>query len=215
MKKSLNMMTAAASVAVGAMILGATSGLANSITLNYSSSANAYINFNGGNITFTPAINSFSITGSSGNGSAVGVTGEMTGLFSIANVNGNSANVNGTGTLTLNDGATPLTATLTWVDIVVQGTGGTLNDIGVANLSNIVYAGNNVDLKALATSSTGFDVLSFQFIPAVPLSDLATGNYQTSFSGSLTSNAPDGGLTISLLGGAFLAVAGLRRKLGR
>ena len=186
---------------------------AKAVVFDYSSTVNSFIVFPG-DTTFnmSPSTNNFMVT----SGTAAGLLGDSNGTFTIGTItiNGNteSAPVTGTGSFVIHDGSFNLTATLTWVDITQVGTGGNLNISGQANLSNITYGGTNADLVALRNAGSGGDVLSFQFIPAVPLTQLRNGPgpNQTSFSGTVAS-IPDGGSAVALLGIALAGIEGVRR----
>ena len=162
---------------------------AQTAAVNYASTANCYIFFDGaGRFTFTPGVNNLVIT----SGTASGLVGQLAGTYTIGTIttsgNVNSAPVTGSGTLTIFDGANTFTATATWVDVQQVGTGGSLNMNGAVNLTGVSYAGTNADLRALANAGSGFNVLSFHLKPGKSLSGLATGpgSFQTSFSGSFS-----------------------------
>jgi len=187
---------------------------ATAVTIDYASADMSFIKFDGaGNFSFTPAANSFNVT----SGSAVGLQGDMSGSYAIGAITTiggvSTASVTGSGTLKIHDGAFDLTGTLTWVDIEQFGTGGTLNTVGDLNLTGITYSGANADLVALKNAGSAGDVLTFQFIPAQTLTFLKANAAQTSFSGTIHTNVPDGGLTLSLLGFALVGIEGVRRKL--
>jgi hypothetical protein len=100
------------------------------------------------------------------------------------------------------------------MDISQTGTAGGLNTVGAVNLTGVTYGGSNADLVALKNNTTAYNVLTFQFVPAMSLATLATSQASTSFSGTITTNVPDGGTTIAMLGMALAGVAFFRRKLG-
>ena len=186
---------------------------AKAVSFDYASTVNSFIVFPGDTtFHFSPSTNNFMVT----SGTAAGFLGDTTGTFTIGTItiNGNveSAAVTGTGSFVIHDGSFNLMATLSWVDITQVGTGGNLNISGQANLSNITYGGTNADLVALRNAGSGGDVLSFQFIPAVPLTTLrdGPGPNQTSFSGTVAT-LPDGGTTVALLGVALAGLEGVRR----
>ena len=103
--------------------------------------------------------------------------------------------------------------------IYTLGTSGALNSGGALNLTGITYVPGvltSLDLAALAADPTGSTSLQFGFNPARTLTSLKTSGGFTTFSGDLTNqrrSVPDGGTTAMLLGGAFLAIGVLRRKL--
>jgi hypothetical protein len=96
-----------------------------------------------------------------------------------------------------------------------MGTGSTLNVSGELNLTSVTYGGVQVDLKTLAAAGDLSDTVDFTFNPAETLTQLATTSspLETSFSGTITNVVPDGAMTVGLLGGAFLAIAAIRRKM--
>jgi hypothetical protein len=156
---------------------------------DYSSSVGSGIYFDGlGNFTLNPTVNNFKIT----SGSAAGLFGEMTGTFAIGTITtadgASTAPVSGTGTLVIHDGVNDFTATLVWLDITQIGVGDFLNTSGTVNLTSIVYGGSNPDLVALKAAGSAINDFSFQFVPSVALSDLKTGAYATSFSGTMSAN---------------------------
>ncbi len=182
--------------------------------MDYSSETNASINFDGqSHFSFAPTANNLTITL---DGAATGLSGEVTGLFTIGAITaypiGATAPVTGSGTFVVHDGLSyDLTGDLVWIDITQIGTGDSLNISGLLNMTNITYGGSNPTLRTLAAAHSATNVLSFQFTPAVSLSSLKTARHTTSFSGSIS--VPDGGTTIMLLGAALAAVALLRRRL--
>lgn len=204
----------------GAALLSAGTLQANSI--NYSSTPGSAINFDGaGNFSFAPGLDSFVID----SGTAAGLLGDISGSFSlgtITTVGGvSSASVTGTGTFAIHDGLDDLTGTLAWVTIVQVGSGGVLNDSGTVNLTGVTYGGSNPDLLALAATGNATDVLTFQFTPAVSLTDLANSANSASFSGSISpaddltgsDPVPDRNSTLTLLALAMSGLAVIRRKL--
>jgi hypothetical protein len=142
----------------------------------------------------------------------------MSGTYTIGTITTTgpiqSAPVTGSGTLTIFDGSVDLTGTLVWNNIATMGTGSTLNVSGELNLTSVTYSGVQVDLKTFAAAGALSDTVDFTFNPAETLTQLATTSspLKTSFSGTITT-VPDSAMTIELLGGAFLAIAGLRRKM--
>jgi len=182
---------------------------ASAVSFNYSSTVGSTISFPGSSqIKFLPGVQNFVVT----SGSASGLLGEITGTFTIGAA-GLISPVSGTGSFIIHDGATPLTASLTWGDLGVIGTGGLLNVFGTVNLNTITYTGGNADLVALKNAGSAVDVLSFQFTGPVTAANLKTGKYSTSFSGSITAGVPDGGMSLLLLGGALTGLACIRRRM--
>ena len=219
MKRKLYIMAVVAGVAV-------VSGLnASAISIGYSSVVGTHhsasqINFDGsGNFSFSADNlgDYFSVSSSTGTGDSIGNLGTLlSGTFAIGTVttalNGTqSANVTGSGTLTINDGdGFNLTGALSWVNIVQSGTGTSLNLKGDVNLTGVTYGGTSADLLALVGNDS--DSLSFTFNPAKTLTTLTTTKVSTGFSGQITS-VPDGGMTVMLLGAALSTMGLLRKKL--
>jgi hypothetical protein len=190
-------------------------------TMNYSSTPGSTVNLNptdgcGGGIvgcfSFTTG-NNIQIT----SGTALGFNGGITGTFGVGAITPSgsveSANVTGTGLLSIFDGSQTLTADLTWIDIATFGTAGNLNTVGSANLSNIVYGGVNADLLALASVGTGINTASFQLTSPTSLTNLFTTSTtvtSTSFSGSIT--AVPVPAAIWLFGSGLLGIIGIGRS---
>lgn len=181
------------------------------VTFSFSNVPGAQIAFDGaGNFSFTPVTN-IQIE----DGTAAGLLGSLSGTFAIGAVvpdgTGFFAPVTGSGTLTVFDGGTPFTATVSWGSIFQRGVGLTLNVDGVENLSGITYAGSNPDLVSLAAGIQGSATVSFQFIPAKTLDQLKSTSKSAAFSGSVTGVA-DGGGTAAFLGLSLVGMAALRRR---
>jgi hypothetical protein len=135
--------------------------------------------------------------------SLVTQTGNITGVYSIGAITDvipgvyQTAPVSGTGKFSIGDGLGTaasdfFTAALNWVNITTVLSGGTININGTVNLTSFNYAGNNTDLQALASSTAGSVVASFQFTSPVSLTTLASTQASTSYSGSLTPvNVPE------------------------
>ena len=205
----------------GALSAGFLSQKASAITIDFSSIGSASVQFLNGNFSFNNAPNGYSlnVTLSNGNGDSIGNLGSISGVFSIGAVSisgtTESAPVTGSGVMTIFDGSATLTGTIVWNQISTTGTGSTLNVNGVLNLTSITYAGGGNDLGALAAAGSAYEVITLQFVPAKTLTTLAntTSPLTTSFSGSITTPVPEGGMTIALLGLALLGIGGLHRKL--
>jgi len=155
---------------------------------NYSSTPNSFVFFDGtGRFVFSSGVNNFQIT----SGTAAGLTGQLTGMYTIGTVTTSgdlsTAAITGSGTFVIFDGSNTLTANLVWIDVQQMGTGDSLNVSGVVNLTGVTYGGANPDLQALASAGSGSNVLSFHFSPAISLSDLTSGSgsNQASFSGTV------------------------------
>ncbi len=193
-----------------AAVLCGNSARADSIA--YSSTENAWIEFNGASqITFTPASNNFMLTAS-------GLLGEITGTFTIGAVTPvapgiASAPVNGVGAVTIHDGSLEFTAKVDWDSITEIGAGGGLNMTAEVNMWDISYSGLNADLLAMVATGHASNVLTFQFGSPVSLAALKLGapTHSTSFSGTMTA-VPDGGTVVMLLGIGFSGLALIRRR---
>jgi hypothetical protein len=175
-------------------------------TLNFSSNTNSTISFTGtgssANFDFVNSSNGadFTITSESGGSAAVGLQGNISGTYTIGSVTTSgpveTANVSGTGVLSISDGSGgTFSANLDWVNVIQVGTGNALDFTGTVNLTNIAYSYTgtpNADLATLANATSGSVTLSFQFLPAVPLTALETSGAtnSTSYSGTLTTPAP-------------------------
>ena len=200
---------------MGVALSFASSALA--LQIDYATTTGSAISFDGSShFSIGPGSDSFTIVG----GSAAGLLGDISGTFTIGSITTvgtqSSASVTGDGELVIHDGASNFKATLHWIDIVQVGTGSTLNDTGVLNLTGISYSGSNADLLALASAGSAVNVLTFQFAPAVSLTELANSSHSTSFSGSILTEpqvVPDGGMTVTLLGLALSGLALIRRSL--
>ena len=221
-------------MALAAAGVGMTS--AHALTFGFSSVANATvgvteaipasgvfnrINFNNGTAgDVNGSFADFEITLSDGAGDAVGLYGDISGNFDIDPTTvvdtggGNQlATVNGTGTLTIDDGVGNLfQGNIVFTKLGTFGIGGVLNFTGSVNLTGITYAGANVDLLEMADPESAITTVTFQFatFPG-DIDDILASGGSTSYSGSITS-IPDGGWTVTLLGGALLGLAFYRRR---
>lgn len=169
------------------------------------------------------SIGGFTIGGDLLSGLKGVITGTYNYLTSAIVTNGTSqkAAVTGTGSFVIHDGlGNDFTSTLTWVDIKTDGTGGTINTLGTVNLSTLSYGGTNAQLLELAANPNGIVVTTFQFIPAMSLSDIAANcpagaPCTNSFSGTLAA-VPEPGFygTLALgFAGLVFAVQVRRRKV--
>jgi hypothetical protein len=199
---------------------------ASAATIDYSNTVNSSVNLDPTDGCGGGVVGCFSFT--SGNnmiitsGSAAGFLGSVSGLFGVGSITTTStpqgpletANVNSTGgQLSIFDGFFTLRADLSWVDIASFGTAGSLNTLGTANLSNIVYSGSDIDLLALASGGSGVQTATFQFPSPTSLTELFTNRSSitsTSFSGSI-SPVPIPA-AVWLFGSGLLGVLGLARK---
>ena len=198
------------------------SAIATPVSINYGSSSSGVtsglINFNGSSgFYFSPdGGGTYMLQTGSGD---LGYMG--TGVFTIGATSpfgiGEIASVTGSTTLTINgafgNGGGVLTGTLTWINLIQQGTGGNLNLQGNVNLTGVSYSGGtDSTLIALASGPGDVDVLNFSFTPADSLDFLKANQAFTQFSGSISST-PDGGATVMLLGAALSAMGLFRKKL--
>lgn len=187
------------------------------VTIDYISTSGSGIHFDGaGNFTFLPGSDNFQIV----DGTAAGLLGEMTGLFSIGPVTTvgpvSSASVTGVGSFVIHDGSFDLVATLTWIEIS-QINAGYLNIHSSVNLTGIAYGGSNADLLALANNGVDYNLLKFNFNSTIDLAGLTATADDVSFSGRVSTapiSIPDGGSTLIFLGVALsgMAWANNRRK---
>jgi hypothetical protein len=207
---------------LAATILGAVSLQtvgASPLQLGFSSIVGSLITFDGsGNFTFVNSgTNDFQInndnSGNTGANTALGLFGNLSGTFAMGTISGgNYAPITGSGTLTIHDSAAQtLTATVQWIDITTSGTGSTLNDSGVANLSGLTYTGTDADLVTLKNSILASGTLSFTFNPAVSLSTLKSTAEATTYSGTISA-VPEP-MTFSLMGAGLLGLGLLRKRL--
>lgn len=205
---------------VSACLLSAIAVPASAVTIDYSNTSGSAIKFNplngcGGGVVgcidFSPDSPSTSIQITSG--SASGLFGNIDGVFGVGTIttvgNVQTAAVNGTGTLSIIDGAYTLTADLVWVDIFSFGVTGGTNVNGSANLTNISYGGSNADLLALLNGGSGIQTMTYQFTSAASLTKLFTTDTSiksTSFSGSIS--------PVPVPAAAWLFVSGLLGLVG-
>ncbi|MFA4903534.1 MAG: hypothetical protein WC600_12430 [Desulfobaccales bacterium] len=197
------------------------SGAFAELCLNYANITGAEISFDGADdsIKFpNTGTYDFQITDvHDGTGSALNLFGNIGGTFTIGAISSpvaglETAPVTGTGTFSIDDGAGfVLSSALEWVSIFTFGTDGGLNAGGVANVTGITYGGVNADLLAFSAFGSAINALTFQFTPAVSLSELVVdGINHTTYSGSACAVPVPPSLV--LLGSALLGLVGLRRK---
>jgi len=165
-------------------------------------------------------------------GTASGLTGDITGTYNIGAISSpfpgyQTATVTNATTgnqFIINDGSATFTANVDWINIFTAGASGGLNsDLtsgAVINLSNISYNGSNADLLTLAQSPLGTATISFQFTGTPPpsLTSLTTTGGSTSFSGSVSPNAvPEPSMVVLLMSAAPCLLVGrlVRRQKGR
>jgi hypothetical protein len=216
--------------AAGAMLVAAmTSQNAQANTIDFDSvSGGADIVFNGlSGFSFTDATTgadtgySFKVQNSDMAGDSIGDLGTISGNYTIGaiTISGatQSASVTGNGTLTIVDipvDGDELTGNVVWENISTTGTGSTLNLNGLFNVTGVTYDGSQVDLTTLAKTGILSDDVTFSFNPGKSLTTLATVGGTTTYDGSISAPVPDGAMTVELLGGALLALAAVRRKMG-
>jgi hypothetical protein len=189
-----------------------------SVTLNLASLGTSLISFagSGGSVSFTPDSGAghydFSI-GSSNLAGLVGLKGTIGGVYAIGSVTpygpGQQAVVSGAGAFSIYDGvSSSLTGTVSWDTAATVGTAGALNVSDAPNLSGLSYSGSNSALLELVRDSSAIATVSFQFLPAESLSQLATGGKpeSTSYSGSLSA-IPEPPASAAIIG--FAAFAGV------
>jgi formylglycine-generating enzyme required for sulfatase activity len=166
------------------------------ITLDYATVPDAGISFAaGGSFTFVGNANGLQFQIDDvfdGFGDSLGFSGYFSSAspFTIGNITvygpAQKAQVTGSGTLHITDGANDeLMGTISWVDITTLGTSGVLNLNGRVNLTKITYAGASLDLQALVASGTAQVDLTFQFIPALTLTQLAATGGFSDYSGTI------------------------------
>lgn len=200
---------------------------AGAITLNFANLTNTEVSFGSNSFSFTALSNGyqFAITSQSGGiGDSVGLQGYITpgGPFTIGTITTigaeQTAPVTGTGMLHITDASSiDLTGSVQWLNITTFGVGGILDLTGTINLTglNYPYPGSNNDLGVLAGGGSASDVVSFQFVPAETLTQLATTGGETSYSGSIYTVTPapePGTLTLVGMGLAGFLALGRRRK---
>jgi hypothetical protein len=201
------------------------------MVLDLSSDVGASVEFKGTGAGATFKFNNnqsgdgLDITSSSGVGDAVGLQGSIAGSFSYTTASITTLGplqmapvATSGGLLTLTDGSGhALTGTITGVDLATVGTGGTVNVEGSINLTNVIYAGANADLTELkhdANLGGGAFALTFQFVPAESLSQLAASgsDHSTSYSGTIMTAVPEpSSLVLGCVGAVGLVGYGLRR----
>ncbi len=204
---------------IAAGLIGAQPGWA--LTLDFSNLVGTEVVFSGSAFSFTSTNGyQFAITGVSGGvGDSIGNLGYVTpsGPFTIGTITTigsiQTAPVTGTGTLHITDSAaTDLTGTITWLDVTTYGIGGIINLNGQLNLTGIAYGGTGSDLGALAAAGAASDVVTFQFLPALTLTQLATTGGETSYSGSILAIPEPGSVILVLVGLAGLLAFGRPRR---
>ncbi|MBI4642566.1 MAG: hypothetical protein HY743_02255 [Deltaproteobacteria bacterium] len=206
-------------------------GSAFGITLNYSSIPDASITFYGTSKTFEfpDSGNDFQIVNVAGGSEALGLYGNIDGTFTIGAITTTPlgfgttfqyAKVSGEGTFEIDDeSGFFLNGNLQWIDIYTVGnnisTTGALNTLGVINITDITYEGENADLLLFANSNAAGN-LTFQFLfPGLSLTQLTEDGAEnpTSYSGSVSSiPVPP---TALLLGSGILGLVAWGWRRGR
>jgi hypothetical protein len=197
---------------------------AGAIVLNFANLPGTDVNFGGGTFNFT-SVNGYQFnitTVNGGVGDSVALKGYLSpgGPFTIGIITTigpeQTAPVTGASTLHITDASsTDLTGSIQWDNITTFGVGGILNLTGTINLTGIAYPGSNSDLTALASAGSAADVVTFQFVPAQTLTQLATTGGATSYSGSINATpVPEPG-TLTLAGMGFLGLLALGRRRGK
>jgi len=225
-QSALRMKTQKMSLSIVLALTLATATSYATVIFNFSDVAGSSIQFNG-------AASSFQFDNNVSNGHQWWITSESGGINSALALQGSFGGgpwsygpitVNGAdeyaavtqpAVLTINDGAGHLaTANVAWVEVTTsQGIGG-LNANLIVNLSNLAYAGANVDLLNFFSAPAGELSVSFQYNPAMSLTQLTTGTgpYLTSYSGSLTTVPEPGTMLLASLGGGLLLLLRSRRQ---
>lgn len=206
---------------------------AQAITLDFSANVGSQIQFVGNGTTTSISLiggaggHNFQITSESGgDGSGLGVQGDITGggfsyttpiAVSGPTQTANLATVAGTQLHLGPAGGATLTADLTGVNISTTGNNGGTNFTGTVNLANITYAGTNADLLAFKNEATapgngGVAALSFQFSGPTSLTQLlGPGAHLTSYSGTVSVTPEPGSMAMACTGVFMLGGLGYRR----
>ena len=202
-------------VAVAGMAISIVTSQAQ-ISLNYSSTPGATIQFNGAASTFQfdastlPGYvgSQWSIGNENGGSAAIGLFGAVNnGPFSYGPITTSTMTVPGFGLITIqtanvtgplgglsiNDGSGySLTGDVNWFQIDTVNSIGGINASLTVNVNDLAYGGTNPDLNTFVADGPGSMNLSFQFSPGMMLSDLSTGTgpFITTYSGSISVPGP-------------------------
>jgi hypothetical protein len=217
--------------------------LADDIEIDFSNVKSAGIAFTGsGAFDFFPTgtnLFNFQVTNTDGlPGTSLGFFGELTnpaggsfqmGAVSSCGVNCQTASVSGAGGLTIYGGVNgsdtapdtsvpDFTAQIQWVEINQLGSGVTLNDKLVLDISNISYSGTNADLLDLKNSVDQYGTVSFTLKQGVNLQTLynaSSGPISESFSGQINAMPEPGFYGVLCVGLISLVAVGRRLKSRR
>jgi PEP-CTERM motif len=154
-----------------------------------------------------------------------GLAGTITGTFEIGSysnigLGAQEAPVTGTGTMSIVDGSSILSAVISWNTAVTYGPFGALNygmPSSPANLSNFTYIGTTASvLYQLSGATSGTNVLDFTFLPPESIAGLTQGgsNDATTFSGSFEA-IPEPSTYSAILGVGAICFAAWRRRRER
>ncbi len=203
---------------IGAGVLLALPVGAQGLSLNFSSSPGASIQFNGSSSSFQFDSSTSSTFGGfflgtqwfigteTGGSAAVGLFGSVgSSVFTYGPITTTgteqSAMVTGpAGQLVINDGSGyNLTGIVNWGQIETFNYAGALNASLGVNVTDLSYSGSNADLKALIADGAASMNLTFQFAPGETLSQLTSGSspFLTSYSGSISATAVPEPTTVS------------------
>lgn len=211
----MNLMKSIAAFSTAALFAAS----ANAIVIDISSVGDSGLAFAGDSTASFFANSSgyvFEVNNSDGlAGDARGLLGMISGVWSFS-PSGNVSNLSGaTGSFVIDDGAGDmLTADLDLSKIGTVLSGGVIT----ANLSNLIYAGANMDLMEMFNAGAASLSLSYEIARGpsnLTLDYLANNEVESTFSGDLSSNAisvPDGGTTAAMLGFGFLLLAAAGRR---
>lgn len=171
------------------------------------------------------AIGSISDPTTPSNYSAIGLTGYITGLFTIGSISpdalgGQSASVTTSSgaQFVINDGnGHDLTANLNFSSIETDGKSTSLNETTASvNLTDFSYSGSNQNLIDLTKHLDGGNLtVNFTFNPAMSLSSLDTTAASTTFSGTLIAAPAPPSCLLMLTGGLLSGLGYLRRRIFR
>lgn len=194
---------------------------ARAIVLDFANVPNTVLDFSGGTFAFTSNTsgNQFEITSVTGGpGDSVGLQGYISGgAFTIGTITTSgleqTAPVTGTDTLHITDGSDiSLTGSIQWQSIATVGVAGILNLNGIIDLTGLHYTGSSSDLSALAAAGSATDVVTFEFVPAETLTQLATTGGTSAYSGSIVAPVPEPAtLALTGMGLAGLLIFGKKR----